>query len=396
MRWRIVVGGLVVGIAVAGAIGVMAAGWLNGRPLAPRASASASAERSVAERPQGRVSDHTPPGSPGEADGGDVGAGVRDAAADAADASVAAYVPRREAVHRDTPALDDTDNYLVVGIDRPPGRTRGGRADTIVVVVFDPESDHVGFVSVPRDLYLEIPGYGTARIGAAPSVARKQDADELALLRDLVEEVLALEIESSVLVDLATFERTIDLLDGIEVEVPCPIRDNFIDPRTDSGRRVLDVPAGVVHMDGKTAAMYVRSRHGRSDWSRARRQQAVLVALRGELASLSSLSRVPDLMDEVDSSVVTDLSRLEMLALARRAMRIEPEHMHGIVLGYGEVQPWRTPEGAHVLRADYPAIDGAVSELFSAPSPGTRPTRGECPAKDVALEQAWSGRTERE
>jgi len=349
--------------------GTCVAVWLGGRPLAPPAPLAPPL------RAESFGTDLiAPPAS--AIGGGDPAESV----------PVSSAAPRHlRTVKRTTPPLHNTLNILLVGVDRRPGARRGGRTDTIVVAVIDRASDHVGLVSVPRDLYVEYPGLGPARVNAAFSIARRTGQDELALLRRVVSDTLAMPIHHGAAVDLTVFERTVDALGGVVVDVPCPIQDNFLDPRTPSGRRVLDVPSGRRHLDGATAAMYVRSRHGRSDWDRARRQQAVLLGLRDRVRTPSGVARIPALWDEIGDTVSTDMTRFDMLRLARRARRTRPEHVHGFVIGYRHTEQWTTPEGRWVLLPRYDEIDAALGGLFSAPAPGTRPVAAVCPPADVAL-----------
>lgn len=350
-------------------VGACVAVWLGGRPLAPSAPPPPTAMH------DDLGSDLIEP--PATAIGG----------GDPAETARAPSAPPRHlrTVKRTTPPLHNTLNILLVGVDRRPGARRGGRTDTIMVAVVDRGSDHVGIVSVPRDLYVEYPGLGPARVNAAFSIARRTGQDELDLLRRVVSDTLAMPIHHGVAVDLTVFERSVDALGGVVVDVPCPIQDNFLDPRTPSGRRSLDVSAGQRHMGGVTAAMYVRSRHGRSDWDRARRQQAVLLALRDRLRSPAGIARIPSLWEELGATVSTDMTRFDMLRLVRRARRTRPEHVHGFVIGYRHTEQWTTPEGRWVLLPRYDEIDTALGGLFSAPAPGTRPAAAVCPPADVAL-----------
>jgi len=283
-----------------------------------------------------------------------------------------------------TPQLSNTRNFLVIGLDRRPDGSGPALADTLVVVVFDERSQHVGLVSIPRDLYVAIPENGTDRINTVYQVAKRSKRDPLELLSRVVEDTLKLPIEHALALDLGVFERAVDAVGGVDVDVPCPIRDNFVDTRADGGRRLLDLDAGRSHMDGVTAAMYVRSRHGRSDFHRARRQQAVLFGVQHTLAGLGML-KLPDLFGAFEASVETDLRRIELLALGRRALAVEPSHLHGLVIGHEHVQGFRTPDGKSVLQPDYEAIDASLAKLFSAPSPGVRPEHAICEPKDAAL-----------
>jgi polyisoprenyl-teichoic acid--peptidoglycan teichoic acid transferase len=283
-----------------------------------------------------------------------------------------------------TPSLTNTRNFLVLGLDRRPDGSGPALADTLLVVVLDPHSQHVGLVSIPRDLYVDIPESGTDRINTVYQVAKRSKRDPLELASRVVADTLKLPIEHAVALDLGVFERAVDAVGGVDVDVPCPISDNFVDARAEGGRRLLDMDAGRSHMDGVTAAMYVRSRHGRSDFHRARRQQAVLLGVRQTLAGLGVL-KLPDLFGAFEASIETDMRRIDLLALGRRALALHPNHLHGLVIGHEHVQGFRTPEGKSVLLPNYEAIDASLGKLFSAASPGVRPARAPCESKNAAL-----------
>jgi LCP family protein required for cell wall assembly len=281
------------------------------------------------------------------------------------------------------PDFDAAETYLLAGIDRT--RSGGfGRADTLVVAVFDDASGHVGLVSIPRDLLVDVPGHGLARINATLRIAGRLGRDPIATLRTVVGDVLGFTIDHAILGDLDVFERTVDALGGVHVDVPCAMRDDFLDPRTESGRRLLDVPAGRVRMDGATAAMYARSRHGRSDWDRARRQQALLFAMRGRVRELGAAAWLP-VLHTASAHVATDLSRLELLALVRRVADVREDRLHGILLGHREVVPTRTAEGQWVVQPDEDAIARALEGLFDAAAPGVPHVRARCQPVDAAL-----------
>lgn len=292
--------------------------------------------------------------------------------------------PPIAAVRTTTPPFEYTDNYLLVGLDRRPFGGGAGLSDTILVAVFDEPSNALGLVSIPRDLWVEIPGHAEDRINTVMNVARRSGEDPLALLGRVVENTLGLPISHSVAIDLGVFERAVDALGGITVDVPCPIVDRFLDPRDPSGYRKLDLSAGSARLDGATAAMYARSRHGRSDFSRARRQQAILVGMRREL-SKSSLVRLAKLFDSLEDSLETDLSRAEVLRLAQRLLLVSPAHLHGLVLGAEQVSAMQATGGRAVLTPKPEAINDALNQLFSAPSPGLPQAGSVCPKADIAL-----------
>ena len=280
--------------------------------------------------------------------------------------------------------LDGTENILIAGMDRRPGAKGSGLTDTLIVVALERQTGRVGLISIPRDIAVEVPNHGLDRINTVYGLAQSHGENGLKALKQSVGDLLALTIEHAIVVDLAVFEQLVDTLGGVNVRVACPIVDDFVDSRTPDGRRVLDVKEGQVHMDGVTAAMYVRSRHGRSDFSRARRQQSVLNAIHQELLTLGNLGHLPDVLSTLERSVSTDLKRYQLLDLARRALGVRMEQVHAIVISEAEVEPLRD-RGRAMLTPKLDAIDLAVSKLFSAPGPGIEHNATVCPPADIAL-----------
>lgn len=284
-----------------------------------------------------------------------------------------------------TPPFEYTDNYLLVGLDRRPFGGGAGLADTILVAVFDEPNSALGLVSIPRDLWVDIPGHEPDRINTVMNVARRSGEDPLSLLGRVIENTLGLPIAHSIAIDIGVLERAVDAVGGVTVDVKCPIIDRFIDPRDSTGYRKLDLAAGPAHLDGVTAAMYARSRHGRSDFSRARRQQAIVLAMRRELVKPKTLLRLPTLFAQFEDSLETDLRRVDLLTLSERLLHVKPEHLHGLVLGVPQVTGVRAPGGRAVLTPNRAAIDTALNLLFSAPTPGLPEPGSVCPKADVAL-----------
>lgn len=284
-----------------------------------------------------------------------------------------------------TPKLSQTKNVLLVGLDELPGQKYAGRPDTIVVAALSEKDGHLGLISIPRDLYVEIPGHGMDRINATFSVARSRNEASLDLLARVLSNTLKLPISHKIALNLSGFERVIDALGGVEVDVPCPITDNFLDSRTESGRRLLRVEAGPQHLDGITAGLYVRSRHGRSDFSRARRQQAVLFGIKQRFEQVAGLMRLPQFLEELAPLVTSDMTRVDLLGVARAATAIKPENIHGLVLGAKQAKPHYTEDGKAVLLPDFGEIDRSLSQLFSSALPGTRPELAPCERADIAL-----------
>lgn len=260
-------------------------------------------------------------------------------------------------------------NILLLGIDRRPGEAFVSRTDSMMVISVDPESDSVSVLSIPRDLYVQIPGYGQDRINTALVYgAREGDyLDGAALAMQTVSSNLGVPINHFILVDFGAFVRIIDLLEGIDVDVPYDINDSLY-PDMDYGYDPLYIPAGLQHFDGQMALKYARTRHADSDFNRAYRQQQVLFAARGKALSLGlgeMLLRAPSLYREVESGIRTDLSLEQIMRLAKTVGDLPSENMRSAVLDQDYVTSYRTPGGASVLLLNVDLAMPMIQELFS-------------------------------
>jgi LCP family protein required for cell wall assembly len=284
--------------------------------------------------------------------------------------------PRREASEEaPSPGIR---RYALVGVDRRADGKGPALADTILVLVVDEENERAGVLSVPRDLYVEVPGRGPDRINTVLTQARRAGVDPIGLLGEVLAGTFGWQVDQGVIVDLGVFERAVDAVGGVSIVAPCAVRDRFLDSRAPGGRRLLDIAPGPRRLDGATASMYVRSRRGGADWTRARRQQAVLLALRSRLSG-TGLARLPALWTELEASITTNMRRIDLLRLARTLVSLPPKGLHGVVIGRRETEDYRTPEGRLVLVARSDALHRAVDGLFDAPPPGTRPEKARCP-----------------
>jgi len=248
---------------------------------------------------------------------------------------------------------DSRVNILLMGIDRRPGESFVSRTDTMMILSVDPETDSAVILSVPRDLYVQIPGFGEDRINTALVLgARNGDyLDGAALAMQTVSYNLNIPIHHFVLVDFNAFVRSIDLLGGVDVDVPYEINDPEY-PDMDYGYDPLYITAGLQHFDGAMALKYARTRHGDTDFNRAFRQQQVLFAARQQVVKLGigeMLLRAPSLYREVEEGIRTDLSLEQMLRLAKTVSDMPSGNIRNEVLDYDYVSSYRTPGGASVL-----------------------------------------------
>lgn len=213
--------------------------------------------------------------------------------------------------------LSEPTTTLVIGTDggRAPGREGANRSDSLMLVRTDPSKHRIAYLSIPRDLRVEIPGYGTAKINAANQYGGP------ALTIETVRALTGLEIDHVVVVDFDAFRDLIDALDGIDVTVPAPILSKPFDcPYSKERCRDWEgwrFAKGKQHMDGRRALAYSRIRVNQLDPSetdvqRTDRQQAVADAIGEKLASPATFVRLPFIGDSLAAPLTTDLSAWEL------------------------------------------------------------------------------------
>lgn len=261
-------------------------------------------------------------------------------------------------------------NLLLMGIDRRPTDTGlAFRSDTMMLISFDPVSKQLGILSIPRDLYVPIPGYSERqRINTALPLGEQQRAGfgpKLAM--QAVQSNLGMPVNAYVVVDFIAVTKLVDAIGGIDIDVPEPITD-YQFPDMNYGYSPLILSAGEQHMDGNTAQKYARTRHGSSDFDRARRQQQVLYAIRDRLLNLSTLPQLivqaPSLYASVSNNVYTDLNVDQIIQLGLWLKDLPSNAIHTGVIDEHYTQNYTTPDGAEVLIPYQGALTTLMTQVF--------------------------------
>jgi polyisoprenyl-teichoic acid--peptidoglycan teichoic acid transferase len=245
------------------------------------------------------------------------------------------------------------------------------RTDSIMLAFVDQKDGHLALLSVPRDLWVRVPGHGSNRINTVDALGERTDypGGGRALLDDTLRLNLGLPVHHYVRVDFAGFQHVIDAMGGITVDVPVPLYEWFPDLDAPGGKRYFTMPAGAQQMDGYTALAYCRARMTTGDFGRSARQQQVLLAIWKEALTLDTIKRVPKLWQEARDVVDTDLSTKELLQLVYLISGLEPEEVDHAQLDERVVYGWTTPGGAQVLLPRTEAIQQLVLDLVSAEKP---------------------------
>ncbi|MGE5250330.1 MAG: LCP family protein [Bacteroidota bacterium] len=267
------------------------------------------------------------------------------------------------------PSLTDTDtvNFLLIGSDKRPGSSY--RTDTLVIAILWPREAQVSMISIPRDLWIYIPTVGMQRINTAYQSGEIEgySGGGPGLLKDTIAYNLGIRIDHTAMVEFDGFRRIVDTLGGLDVPVGCAYTDwRLIDPSYDpyneNNWTLYTVGPGLVHMDGDLALWYARSRSKSNDFDRGRRQQEVLRSIFVQGLRTGTISKIPELYNELSSTVVTDLGLGDLLKLAPYAPRLTNADIRGYYIRPPYVTSWMTPGGAAVLLP----VEGSLQQMLAA------------------------------
>ncbi|MGH2507748.1 MAG: LCP family protein, partial [Ktedonobacteraceae bacterium] len=193
-------------------------------------------------------------------------------------------------------------NILLLGSDTDEKFQGTYLAQTDIIITIDPSSKTVGMLSIPRDFYLNVPGYGMHKLDEAYGLGG------VALSRRTIEQDFGIPINNYAWVGLDGFIKVIDTVNGVDVDVLHPIVDgNYPDDTGASANNPyalerLYLPPGPQHLDGPTALEYVRSRHADlvGDFGRSARQQQVLSALKTKLVNPNIFGQLQQISNDLN------------------------------------------------------------------------------------------------
>lgn len=265
----------------------------------------------------------------------------------------------------------DVITFLLIGSDKRPGSSY--RTDTLVIAILRPKDDQVSLISIPRDLWVYIPDWEMQRINTAYMHGEMTDypGGGPQLLKDTIEYNLGLHIDHTAMVEFDGFRRIVDTLGGIDVPVACAYTDwrllsPDLDPQNENNWYLYTAGPGLVHMDGDLALWYARSRSKSNDFDRGRRQQEVLRAIYSRVLSGDTLTKLPQLYNDLNTLVATDLGLTDILKLASLAPGFSNADIRSYYIRPPIVSSWITPGGAYVLLPDQAALQGLVTQALTA------------------------------
>ncbi|HEY43973.1 MAG TPA: LCP family protein [Anaerolineae bacterium] len=261
---------------------------------------------------------------------------------------------------------------LLMGLDYRDWESGEGapRTDSMMLVTLDPISETAGMLSIPRDLWVEIPAYGHGRINTAYALGEQNrlPGGGPGLAVKTVEKLLGVPIQFYVQLDFGAFVRMIDEIGGVEIFIPEEIKVDPIGPNN-----TVVLRPGVRMLSGDVALAYARARHTEGgDFDRARRQQQLALAIRDQLPGMipTIVTKAPALYQELATGIRTNLTLEQMIALGMLALQISPDDIRSAVISPPDMVTLETimygGEEAQVLKPVPNQIRMLRDEIFTA------------------------------
>lgn len=285
------------------------------------------------------------------------------------------------------PTIHTSQNILVLGMDARQGG-RMWRTDTIMVVAVDAARREVGILSIPRDLWVDIPGYGPGRINIADFIGENGAGPGRgpALVSQILQDNLGVKTEHWVRIRQEGLVHLVDAMGGITVTLDCPLVEKTPDSRVKGQYEYLMLPAGPVFLEGDIAKKFVTYRYSTNDFNRARRQQQVIWAIRNRALELDLFPRIPQLWAALNDTFQTDLLVGDIVQLAALGRDLPAANVHGTVLSRKALKSASIDGSAVLLIADATLARQEVEAIFAARPVAElgRSTTGRCANASIA------------
>jgi LCP family protein required for cell wall assembly len=260
---------------------------------------------------------------------------------------------------------------LVMGLDLRDYEGEGpSRTDTMMLLTMDPVSRTAGLFSIPRDLWVNIPGFDYGKINTAYYLGDLYDTEGggPGLAIKTVEELLGVDINYYAQVDFTAFENFINEIGGVDVEVPYEISVDPIGPHN-----TATLGEGTQHLDGPTALAYARNRETfGGDFDRADRQQQVVMGIFDQITSLGTLptliANAPTIYNNLRNGIHTNLNLKEAISLAWTGSQVPRENIKKGIIGPNEVSMSMSPDGMDILLPDMDAVRAVRDQVFATTS----------------------------
>ncbi len=239
---------------------------------------------------------------------------------------------------------------LILGIDRPPENTWIGRSDTMILTTLKPLSSKVSMLSIPRDLWLMIPGHDQNRINTAHYFAELETPGTgMHAAKVAVAENFGIDVDYVVRIKFDGFIDIVDAMGGVTIDLP---------------KDMAGFSAGRHHFDGTEALKFVRERKSDDDFFRQERGQMFISAAIKEMLNPIKWPRIPAVAAAVNNSIQTDLPIWLWPRVGFGFIYSAMTDFDAHTFDRNSITPWVTDEGAQVLLPNWELMNPLIDGLF--------------------------------
>jgi polyisoprenyl-teichoic acid--peptidoglycan teichoic acid transferase len=241
-------------------------------------------------------------------------------------------------------------NILLLGTDDSPERGAVGRTDTIILTTIIPTRPYIGMLSIPRDLWVNIPGVGEQRINTAYFFAEAGETGTgPRAAMQTIRKNFGIPVNYYALIHMYGLVGAVDALGGVDIRLNSPLGG---------------WEAGTYHVDGTQALEFVRERSSSDDFSRMKRTQILILAIAGRALQPDSWPRLPSFVYSALQAVDTNIPFWQIPRLTFALLRAPLFGIDSRVISREMVVPFQTSAGAQVLAPNWDAINPVLLEMF--------------------------------
>jgi LCP family protein required for cell wall assembly len=242
-------------------------------------------------------------------------------------------------------------NILILGTDYLPSRDPISRTDSIILATIDPWKSYAGMLSIPRDLWVLIPGVGENRINTAFFFAEAQNPGSGPVAStNAIQENFGITINKYLVVEMEQFVSLIDKLGGVEINLAVPMGG---------------LPAGISHLDGLQALAFARERYSSDDFSRMTQGQIIMGAFISKLFRAENIFKTPKVILELMRSIETNIPLWLIPRLGFTIIRTGSLGIDYQIITREMASPYTMPDGAQVLIPDWDKINPVLMKMFN-------------------------------
>jgi LCP family protein required for cell wall assembly len=241
-------------------------------------------------------------------------------------------------------------NILLLGIDRAPDGTALSRTDTMILTTVKPLEAYIGMLSIPRDLWVQLPTGGEGRINSAHFFAENaQSGSGPDAAKEVVQQNFGVDVHYFVRFQFDGFVDFIDALGGVPIELEQPM---------------AGYAAGTYTLNGQQALAFVRDRKGTDDFFRMDHGQLFIKAILRHMLKPGSWIHLPVAIPSLITAMDTDIPFWLWPRIGLALLREGPDGIDFHMISREMVQGFITDQGAQVLAPDWSRINPVLMEVF--------------------------------